>query len=106
MECRVDIPKQWLGFSETPITCEECNKTFWVCNETTTIETTTAGEEDRLEKIPLISIDATVVVTNKEHPRYLERATVIDKEHVHYRIEFSDLLVIWMPEHWIKAVYW
>jgi hypothetical protein len=103
-EYRVDIPQQWLGFSNTPITCDKCNNIFWIHNETTTIETTMTGEKDYTEKIPSISNDTVVFIVNKEHPRYLQTAIVIDKEHAHYRIEFPDLLVIWVPEHWVRAI--
>lgn len=53
---------------------------------------------DQISKLPLESV---VVITNREHPRFLQPGVVIAKSHLHLRIEFLDGTIIWMPEYWI-----
>lgn len=61
-------------------------------------------------KIPELPIDTPVYIANKEHPLFLEQGTIIQKDHVHYRIKFisTDKKIhdsaLWVPDHWVKEL--
>jgi hypothetical protein len=50
-----------------------------------------------------------VYIINKEHPLFLERATIVDKDYTCYRIKLISIgkynnQILWVPQHWVEPV--
>jgi len=95
-----DIPN-WHGFGGAPVECSECNGIYWVTIETIQLS---YGLNPITDKIPSMKEGKWIYVFNEQHIRHLDPGVIVDKSHIHYRIEFTDSVKIWMPEHWIKPV--
>src|ERR1700688_1992590 len=89
----------WQQFSSVPIECDKCG-IIWIEQITQTIKTFKKPED----QIPPIIEYTKVYITNREHPKYLEPGVIAARAHVRYRIRFNDGYMLWMPEHWVKAI--
>jgi len=93
-------PSSWAGISDSyPVKCVNCAEISWI---------EFIVENPILPIVPLsippLKVGTIVYVDNREHLKYLDPGTIINKSHVYYRIQFPDNERIWMPEHWIKAI--
>lgn len=62
-------------------------------------------------KIPLLKIGTKIYLNNADHKFYLSPGTIINKDHVHYRVclryhdgQLVKNTIFWCPENWIKSI--
>lgn len=102
-KCNIEFEKgvnYMTAFSEVPINCDNCGCVTWAHNEAVIVN----NNNEVADRIPDIVENTVVAIVNKEHDRYLQLAIIVDRDHVHYRVEFSDLVKMWVPEHWVKHI--
>lgn len=94
----------WKSIGKIPVICGGCDKLFWSpLHSLGDLITVIHPPIFKVEVPPLIEGDL-IYVINKEHPKHLEPGKIVNKSHLHYRIEFNDGTLIWMPHHWIEKV--
>jgi hypothetical protein len=57
-------------------------------------------------QIPELNEGTWIIVINKEHVKYMEPARVTKRDHKHYRVEFNDGSLLWVPQHWVEKIPW
>ena len=94
------LTQHWAGFAQIPADCEKCGKINWISNEVIGVNPLTEYQA----KIPELEEDTIIYVTNRDHPRWLQPAIIIKRDHVHYRILFPDKVRLWVPESWVREI--
>ena len=89
-----------MGFSQIPADCSGCGQIIWIDNEIVGVNTATTFRA----KIPDLEEDTVVYVDNRDHPRWLQPAIIVKRDHIHYRLRFPDKMQLWVPENWVKPV--
>ncbi|KKK57843.1 hypothetical protein LCGC14_3050400 [marine sediment metagenome] len=101
--------KTWDESVVIPFVCPDCNTFFWIRKQ--------AADELRIEAdieesiiIPPIVEGTYIYINNKEHEFFLERGTIIKRDHIHYRIKFNSKdhrinnKCVWVPSHWVMVM--
>lgn len=95
----------WCKVGRMPIICVHCATIYWADIESESKELIVVNKVPVFKvQIPEINEGAWVYIINREHEKYLEPGKVIQKDHKHYRIEFSDGFQLWVPQHWVEKV--
>lgn len=98
-DVKFEYSDDWTWFAQIPFYCLVCNKTTWVDQEF-------AKNDYKLQsdRLPNLLIGSVVVIRNKQHDRFEEIGSIVEKSHLHYRILFDDNTSIWMPHHWVRTM--
>jgi hypothetical protein len=107
---QIEMSIDWVRSGSCPITCFECG-TVYVASTPTDIEDTNIEEhfpEDDITEMPsplatelaTFNIDDAVIIDNEAHELHKQEGLIIDKDFLHYKIQFKNGKHIWVPHHW------
>jgi len=90
----------WAKYGSVPVTCEECKDLYVAIS---TVDEETYGEENTKQQEEMTKFEVTneVVVDNKESEVHEQEGVIVDKDFLHYRVQFLDGKIIWLPYHWV-----
>lgn len=111
----------WAPFGTVPAHCLDCGAVLWcsvgnedqvlVTRHLTEVPPAGRGGSDNFslpqlenpvsESLPEIPVGSHVRIENRDHVLHDRHGFVVAKKHVHYRVDFGDLVVL-VPEHWVR----
>jgi len=98
--------KSWDQIGYAPVMCVQCAQLFWVklpSNSSHEIVIVNRVPVFKTE-IPELLEDTWIFIINKDHEKYLEPAKIVERSHKHYRVEFLDKMLLWVPSHWVERI--
>lgn len=109
------VNQSWHEYIGFPFICQKCEQMFWIEGEYAEVKVGVAPKME--EKIPSLEEGAPIYLDNKEHNFHLCPGTVVQRDHVHYKVELfyhvelskhngrkTYRTRLWVPEAWVKPV--
>jgi len=96
-----DISPNWIKDKLVLIQCDKCNNVY-MASINVEIETFNKDESDEpKEEKTNLNIDEKVIIKNEQHDLNNKIGIIVDKDHLHYKVQFKDGLSVWLPYHWV-----
>lgn len=91
----------WIQSGSIPSKCSNCGSVVMIKANVDT-ETGCIGEAFQHTPETVLPIGSRVIIANEDHDLHSWCGTIIDKDYLHYRVQFDSGDSVWVPYTWVK----
>lgn len=92
---------EWNSIDCIPVECDKCGL---ILLYKPIEETTCCNINFQPQSETDLDVMSWVYICNRDHSFYLRVGLIVDKDHVHYRVQFENGDKTWVPFHWVEPI--